>query len=561
VGGPVSAAGTRTIKIRVDGDSSGLSRMADDGEKSLSRWGDRFASFGKAIALGVGAATVALVALGKSSVDAFVESETAQARLTDAYARFPKTANLSIEALREYNTELAKKVRFDDDALATGQATLAQFGLTGQQLRSITPLLADFAAKTGRDLPTAADTLGKAFLGNTRALKELGINYKSTGNQAKDVANITALLRQQVGGFAEKEGQTAAGRAEILKNQLGEVQEQIGSFLLPVLMTLGSWLLGTGIPALQAFASWFGEHLLPAITATWSWIQANVFPIIGQFAGFITDTLIPAISELVGWIQRNWDWLQLIVTALGGALVGLLAYTAALRAWEIATGAVTAAQALLNVVLNANPIGLVIVAVGALVAAFILLWNKSEGFRNFFIGAWETIKAAVQIAVSFIVDRWNGLMNFFAGIPGFFERIGQAIGNAISSGFKGAVNFIVGLVNRLIDGVNFLIRGVNLVNPFGDIPSIPHIPGLARGGTVTRGGLFEVGERGREIVSLPAGASVSSNRDTEAMLGGGDVAVRVFIGDRELTDLVRVEIDRGQRDLHRELLTGVGGGR
>ena len=61
------------------------------------------------------------------------------------------------------------KTKFDDDAFASGQAVLAQFKLSGKQIENLTPLLADYAAKTGKDLPTAAETLGKSFLGNTRA--------------------------------------------------------------------------------------------------------------------------------------------------------------------------------------------------------------------------------------------------------------------------------------------------------------------------------------------------------------------------------------------------------
>lgn len=193
--------------------------------------------FSTGAAIGFAAAGAAIVHFGASSVKAYAEAQQSQLKLEDAFQRFPKMADTNIESLRELNSALAQKTKFDDDAFASGQAVLAQFDLTGTQVKELTPLLADYAAKTGQDLPAAASSLGKAFLGNTRALKTLGINYKSTGNQARDVANITDLLRQKVGGFAEKEGKTAAGQAEIWKNRLGELQEGIGETIVKV----GNW--------------------------------------------------------------------------------------------------------------------------------------------------------------------------------------------------------------------------------------------------------------------------------------------------------------------------------
>lgn len=558
----MGATATRTVRIRFTGDAAGLGKAADDGERHISRWKAGIANVAKAAAVGAAAIGGAFALMAKDSVSAFVESEQAQTRLADAYARFPKLANLNIEALRDFNSELAKKVRFDDDALATGQAVLAQFGLTGTQLRNITPLLADYAAKTGRDLPTAAEVLGKSFLGNTRALKELGISYKATGNQAKDVAAITELLRQQVGGFAEKEGQTAAGRAEILKNQFGEIQEQIGAKLLPVLMALANWTLETLIPAIERLVEWFQVHLGPAIKAVWSWVQSTVFPIVRTLAGLFMTNLVPAVIAVVNWFRENWKWIQVVAVVLAAMAVPILAVTAAMKAWAIVQSIVTTAQLLLNAAMNANPILLIVTLIAGLVAAFVMLWNKSEAFRNFFIGAWEKIKDVVGAVVGWITDRWNGLMNFFSGIPGFFAKIGQGIADGITSGFKAAVNFLIGILNGLISGINLIIRGFNAVNPFGTIPPIPPVPKLARGGFVREGGLAVVGERGREMVSLPAGAQVHSNRDTEAMLGGGGEFTGTLVLDSgELLGVIRGEITKRDRSVRRSLLAGTGAAR
>jgi hypothetical protein len=199
----------------------------------------------KTAAIGAGIAAAGLaVKFGKDSIKAFAEAEEAQKRLQDAFERFPNIADTNIGRLRDLNTALQKKTKFDDDALASGQAVLAQFKVTGKQLEELTPLVADYASRTGKDIPRAAQDVGKALLGNAKALKNIGIKYQATGNAALDTSNIIGILRKQVGGFAEKEGQTAAGKAAILKNQFGELQETVGSKLVPALSKLAEFALG-----------------------------------------------------------------------------------------------------------------------------------------------------------------------------------------------------------------------------------------------------------------------------------------------------------------------------
>jgi hypothetical protein len=225
-----------TVLWRDHGAERGMKQLGERTERT----GKSFRGLKVAGAAALAAVGVAAVKFGSDSVKAYVQAEASQLRLQDAFRKFPKLSDTNIGALRRLNTELAKKTRFDDDATASGQAVLAQFNLTGQQITKLTPLLQDYAAKTGKDLPTAARDLGKAVLGQGRSLKSVGINFKDTGTEAGNLEQITKGLRTQVGGFAEKEGKSAAGRAEILRNQFGELQEAAGKQLLPALMKAGN---------------------------------------------------------------------------------------------------------------------------------------------------------------------------------------------------------------------------------------------------------------------------------------------------------------------------------
>ena len=102
----------------------------------------------------------------------------------------------------------------------------------------------------------------------------------------------------------------------------------------------------------------------------------------------------------------------------------------------LATNAWTAAQWLLNAALNANPIGIVITVIAALVAAVVYCWNKFAGFRAFILTMWETIKGFGNIIKEYLIDRFK---TFLSGIG----KIGEALAKLFDGDFKGAWNSAV----------------------------------------------------------------------------------------------------------------------
>lgn len=228
-------------------------------------------AFSPASIASVGALGAAVAGFGIASVKAYSEAEASQKRLSNAFEKFPQLAGANADALRKLNEQLALKTIYDDDATATAQATLAMFGLTERQLRTLTPLLQDYAAKTGKDLNTAATDLGKALDGQGRSLKAVGLDLDLTGTKAQNFDLIVKGLRDQVGGFAAKEGQTFDGKMQILNNRFGELQEQIGEKLLPALVKVSDWAVETGIPALEDLMSEITD-IVNAIT----WVDRNL---------------------------------------------------------------------------------------------------------------------------------------------------------------------------------------------------------------------------------------------------------------------------------------------
>ena len=178
-----------------------VAASADKLGKYTEKAGKAHSTFARAAKYAFG--MVSAYSIGRflnSSVKEYAAAELAQNKLSTAYQRFPKLADYNIGKLRDLNTALMQKTRFDDDAAAAMQANLARYDLTGKQVAKLTPLVMDLAEATGTDLVTAGGQLGKSFLGNTRALKALGISYTATGDRAKDMRAIITALNDKVGG-------------------------------------------------------------------------------------------------------------------------------------------------------------------------------------------------------------------------------------------------------------------------------------------------------------------------------------------------------------------------
>ncbi|MGW4467467.1 phage tail tape measure protein [Micromonospora sp. NPDC004704] len=136
---------------------------------------------------------------------------------------------------------------------------------------------------------------------------------------------------------------------------------------------------------------------------------------------------LPMLERMGKWAMENSDKIMVVAGVLGGLAVTIWLVQGAIAAWNAITMiwsgitvAATAVQWAWNAALAANPIGVVIIAIIALVAAFIWLWNNSSTFRDFWIGTWEVIKTAA-------VWTWeNGLKPAFDAIWAALKAVGAA---------------------------------------------------------------------------------------------------------------------------------------
>ena len=173
---------------------------------------------------------------------------------------------------------------------------------------------------------------------------------------------------------------------------------------------------------------------------------------------------------------------------------------------KTATFAWTAAQWLLNIALDANPIGLVILAIAALVAIVILIANKPTWFQDAWRVTWTFVKRIAS-------NVWDWLQK----LPGKIGSVFKKVGGFISAPFRAAFNFVADAWNNTIGRLQWSVPSwVPIIG--GNTIGVPNLPHFHQGGTVpgTPGteviGVLRAGER-----VIPAGQSGGS---------GGDLTLR-----------------------------------
>ena len=149
-------------------------------------------------------------------------------------------------------------------------------------------------------------------------------------------------------------------------------------------------------------------------------VGAAVEPLITQ----VKEMGAELLTKLVPVIETMLNNLPAVATALAGIAAALVSYkvaaiaaTAAEKGMTLAQYAAATAQKVLNAAMAANPIGLIILAITALVTAFVYLWNNSEKFREFWIKLWDKIK-----------DVTEAVAEWFKKLPGkIYDAIKPAL--------------------------------------------------------------------------------------------------------------------------------------
>jgi hypothetical protein len=220
----------------------------DNFSSTLGNFGNIMTGIRSTIDLVTGAFNAA-VGVVTPFINAATESEDAVANLESTLRSMGDVTGLSSQQLQDMAGGLQQITRYSDETILNGEAMLLTFGnIGGDVFPRATEAMLDLASKFG-SVDQASVMLGKALndpIAGVTALRRVGVQlteqqeeqikaFMEAGDIASAQGVILGELERQVGGLAEAYGDTFAGKLEIFKNRLGEIQETIGRALLPIL--------------------------------------------------------------------------------------------------------------------------------------------------------------------------------------------------------------------------------------------------------------------------------------------------------------------------------------
>jgi hypothetical protein len=236
------ATTTELLRLVIDADAKGavqgLEAVGASADKNLSRMESKLDRVGAQMTTwGAGmVAGSAVVGVGLyKAAQAFDAAEQNQRKFDSSIRNSSQTYSEGGKALSDYAQSLQQVTAADGDAIVGMQSVLIQFGLTEEQVKTLTPLVVDLSRKMGVDLDDAAKAVGKSVDGSTGGLRRYGISIDEADAKTDAFGATVEGLRSTVGGFAEEEGKSFSGQIEIMKNNLGDIQESVGKGAIDVI--------------------------------------------------------------------------------------------------------------------------------------------------------------------------------------------------------------------------------------------------------------------------------------------------------------------------------------
>lgn len=485
-------------------------------------------------------------------------------------------------------------------AVDTVQKSMSNFGLSADDTAYVLDVLTKVSQNTG----VSIDRLTNGLISNGTAFQEMGLDINQSATLMGMLEKSGVNMETATNGM-RKALKNATADGKDMNTALIELQEAIlndtdGTKGLQAAYDLfgksgdqvyGAIKAGTldfealanaSTDASGALDGTFDQTITPAMQFQ---TVLNQLKLLGyEIANSVLPVIEPFIQKIasgIGAIAEKWNALpqdtQQRIVAVGVALAAigpaLLIISKGLTLVSTLISIVTTVVGGLSTALTflmANPVVAIIAGIVAVVAAITILWNKSEGFRNFILGVWENIQSAFGSLVAWFGQKKEEIVGFFQGIPQFFGQvfgdawvaitrafsgvasffsgiwqtitgvfttIGTSIANAISGAVKSGINGVISLIENTINSAIGLINGaIGLINkiPKVNISKITplSLPRLAKGGIVDSATVAMIGEGSSSEAVIPLDELWKRlDKMTESITGAGGgspVVVNVY---------------------------------
>lgn len=288
--------------------------------------------------------------------------------------------------------------------------------------------------------------------------EELNSVLEQTPTVAKTIADYLGMSTGEMRELASQGGLTA----DVVKNALLSAAEETNAKFAQMPMTFGQTMTQLQNYAIMAFQPVLQQLNEFINSPLFEQLKVNLAGAISSIASFASQAL-GVVTQVIQWIADNWGVIQPILT---GIVAGFLA-------WQVATGLVAAAQAILNFVLAASPLTWIILAIVAIVAA-IAMWISAVGGLQ---AAWLIVVDAVLLAWDYLkLGFWTGvfwIMNLLDQMALAWQQAGVAVANFVDNMRANVLTIIQNMVNGAIDLINWFIAQLNKL-PGVSIEAIAH---------------------------------------------------------------------------------------
>lgn len=351
------------LNVEILGEFKKLTEATKGSQKSLSGLEGSAKSISKGIntalgAIGIGFSLNFLIDQFKESTKAAIEDQKSKVLLTKALQDNLKVSDQQVDAIEQYISKTQIATSVTDDKLRPAFAKLAIATKDTDQATKLMNVALDVAAGTGKNLDVVVQAMARSLAGSDTALTRLVPSIKGADDPLK-------ALEETFKGAAEAAANTDPyARMQII---FGEMQEQIGMALLPILEDFSEWL---STPEGQ-------EKLQEIVDSIVDMIEEFT-----KFVDYIDNEVTPTIEELTGekGIGALVTSITALVTALATARIGLALFTAG------------------NPVLAAVLAGLALLA--AAIAYVALNWEESTVKAEDYLKTVQKIAAPGAAAIS-----------------------------------------------------------------------------------------------------------------------------------------------------------------